>query len=326
MKKQWSLLWTAGLWFAPVLSIHGQDKPPLKLIQKIPLPNVKGRIDHMDVDVKGKRLFVAGLENGTLEVVDLKSGKWARSIPGLKAPQGVAYLAALNKVFVANENDDTLKVFRGDTLGLLSTIRLDLGANRVTYDPHTKKLYVGYGGASAKKDHGEVGVIDAENNKHVADIQVGVRPAEILMDKSGQTLFVFDSVENKIQVVDTQKRQILSTWPVSGQRPGDGALDEATHRLFIGTRIPPFMIVMDSASGKEVAKLPTSRGWMASILMRLISASTFPAEEASRLARCSSTSNTTPITTRKSGIFPRLPARALRFGRRNSIVFTSLLL
>src|SRR6266704_2864792 len=132
-----------------------QDKQPLRLVQTIPLPNVKGRIDHMDVDVKGKRLFVAGLENGTLEVVDLKAGKWARSVPGLQAPQGVAYVPALNKVFVANENDDTLKVFRGDTLELLNTIRLDLGANRVTYDPRSKKLYVGYGGASAKKDHGE---------------------------------------------------------------------------------------------------------------------------------------------------------------------------
>src|SRR5712671_1093454 len=210
MKKPRLLLWMMGLLFVPVLSIHSQDKSPLKLIQKIPLPNVKGRIDHMDVDVRGNRLFVAGLENGTLEVVDLKAGKWARSIPGLKAPQGVAYLAALNKVFVANENDDTLKVFRGDTLGLLNTIRLDLGANRVTYDPHTKNLYVGYGGATAKKEHGEIGIINAENGKHVADIQVGVRPAEILLDTSGQTLYVFDSVENKIQVLDARKQQTLS--------------------------------------------------------------------------------------------------------------------
>src|SRR5258708_36967287 len=52
-----------------------QEKEPLRLVQKIPLTNVKGRIDHMEVDVKGKRLFVAGLENGTLEVVDLKDGK-----------------------------------------------------------------------------------------------------------------------------------------------------------------------------------------------------------------------------------------------------------
>jgi hypothetical protein len=260
VKKRRLLLGIAGLLLAPVLSIHGQDKPPLKLIQKIPLPNVKGRIDHMDVDVRGKRLFVAGLENGTLEVVDLRAGKWARSVPGLKAPQGVAYVPSLNKVFVANENDDTLKVFRGDTLELLNTIRLDLGANRVTYDPHSKKLYVGYGGASAKKDYGEVGVIDAENDKHIGDIHVGIRPAEILMDSSGQTLFVFDSVGNKIHAVDTRKSQVLSTWPVNGQRPGDGAFDETTHRLLIGIRTPPALIVMDSASGKEVANLPTVEG------------------------------------------------------------------
>jgi DNA-binding beta-propeller fold protein YncE len=260
VKKRRLLLWILGLLLAPVPGIHGQDKLPLKLIQEIRLPNVKGRIDHMDVDVRGKRLFVAGLENGTLEVVDLKAGKWARSLPGLKAPQGVAYVPALNKVFVANENDDTLKVFRGDTLELLNTIRLDLGANRVTYEPRSKKLYVGYGGASAKKDHGELGIIDAENDKHIGDIHVGVRPAEILIDKSGQTLFIFESVAGKIQVIDARKGQVLSTWPVSGQRPGDGAFDEATHRLFIGTRTPPAMIVMDPMTGKEVANLPTVEG------------------------------------------------------------------
>src|SRR5579864_6136205 len=141
----------ASMTFASVVLFQlSAQNNPLKLIQTIPLPNVKGRIDHMDVDVKGKRLFVAGLENDTLEVVDLKAGKWSRSVAGLKTPQGIAYVPALNKVFAANENDDTLKVFRGDTLDLLKTIHLDRGANRVTYDPGGKKLYVGYGGASAK--------------------------------------------------------------------------------------------------------------------------------------------------------------------------------
>ena len=251
---------TLGLLVATAPGIHAQDKPPLKLIQKIPMPDVKGRIDHMDVDVKGRRLFVAGLENDTLEVVDLKAGKRTRSVPGLKTPQGIAYVPALNKLFVANENDDTLKVFRGDTLELLTTIRLEPGANRVAYDPRGKKLYVGYGGASAKKDHGQVGVIDAVNDKHTGDIEGGVRPAEILMDKTGRTLFAFDSINSKIQVIDAGKNQVLSTWPVNGQRPGDGAFDESTHRLFIGTRTPPLMIVMDSTSGKEIANLPTVEG------------------------------------------------------------------
>jgi hypothetical protein len=76
------------------------------------MPNVWGRIDHMDVDVKDKRLFVAGLENGSLEV-DLRAGKWLRSIPGFKKTQGVAYVRSLNKVFVASGDDGMPRVFRG---------------------------------------------------------------------------------------------------------------------------------------------------------------------------------------------------------------------
>src|SRR6202790_906610 len=71
-------------------------KQPLRVVQTIPLPNVKGRLDHMDVDVKGKRLFVAGLENGTFEVVDLQAGKWARSLPGFKKSQGSLFVRSLN--------------------------------------------------------------------------------------------------------------------------------------------------------------------------------------------------------------------------------------
>src|SRR5579864_429333 len=128
---------------------HAKDRSPLRLVQTIPMPNVKGRIDHIDVDVKGKRLFVAGLENGSLEVVDLRAGKWLKSIPGFKKTQGIAYVPSLNKVFVASGDDGMLRVFRGDTLALMDEIKLDLGPNRVVYDPHAQLLYVGYGGKDA---------------------------------------------------------------------------------------------------------------------------------------------------------------------------------
>jgi len=239
---------------------YAQNNVPLRLIRTIPMPNVKGRIDHMDVDVKGKRLFVAGLENGSLEVVDLQAGKWLKSVPGFKKTQGIAFVPSLNKVFVASGDDGMLRVFRGDTLELLDSIKLDLGPNRVTYDPHTKLIYVGYGGKDAGKDYGEVGIIDAETDKHVGDVRAEAHPAELLPDNSGKTLFVFVSTASKVQVVDTKKREVVSTWPVSSQRNGDGAFDEKTHRLFIGTRTPPQMIVMDSQTGKEIANLPTVEG------------------------------------------------------------------
>jgi hypothetical protein len=176
-------LLVALLFALPVLA-NAQSAAPLQLVQTIPLPNVKGRIDHMDVDVKGKRLFVAGLENGSLEVLDLRAGKWLKSIPGFRKTQGVAYVGSLNRVFVASGDDGMLRVFRGDTLDLMDAIKLDLGPNRVAYQPHTELLYVGYGGKDAGKDYGEVGV--------------EAHPAELLLDQSGKTLFVFVSAASKV--------------------------------------------------------------------------------------------------------------------------------
>jgi len=237
-----------------------QGKECLRLVQTIPMPNVKGRIDHMDVDVKGKRLFVAGLENGSVEVVDLEAGKRVKSIPGFRKPQGIAYVESLNKVFVASGDDGMLRVFHGDTLGLVDSLKLDMGPNRVVFDPHTKLLYVGYGGNDAGKDYGEAGIIDAKTDKHIADVHIAAHPGELLLDEAGNILIVFVGSESKVQVIDTKSRKIVSAWPVSSRGNGDGAFDETTHRLFVGTRTPPEMIVMDSLSGKEVVHLPTAEG------------------------------------------------------------------
>jgi DNA-binding beta-propeller fold protein YncE len=235
-------------------------KPPLRLLQTISLPNIKGRLDHMELDVKGRRLFVAGLENGTFDIVDLQAGKWAGSIPGFKKAQGVLYVPELNKLFLASGDDGMVRVFRGDTLQLLDSIELELGPNRIVYEPNASLVYVGYGGKDAGKDYGEVGIIDARSDKHVGDIKVTAHPSELLLNKSGTTLFVFSSIASQLQVVDTRTRRLLHTWPVSSQRPGDAAFDESTLRLFIGTRTPPEMIVMDATSGKQVGHLPTVDG------------------------------------------------------------------
>ena len=256
-----------SIWMTVVLSLFAfvyltatKDKEVLHLVQTVPMPHVKGRIDHMDVDVERKRLFVAGLENGSVEIIDLQAGKWLKSIPGLKKPQGIAYVPSLNKIFVASGDDEMLRVFRGGTRELLDAIKLDLGPNRIAYDPRTEILYVGYGGKDASKDYGEVGIIDARTDKHLGDVKVEAHTAELLLDESGKTLFVFIPGASKVQVVDTTKREVVSTWPVSAERDGDGALDEQNHRLMIGTRSPPQMIVMDSRTGKEVANLPTVEG------------------------------------------------------------------
>src|SRR6266576_180759 len=100
------------LFVAATLALD-QTSQPLRLEKTIELPDVQGRIDHMSVDVKGQRLFVSALGNNTVEVIDLKAGKRANTITGLKEPQGVLFVADNGRLFVASSKDGTVKMFDG---------------------------------------------------------------------------------------------------------------------------------------------------------------------------------------------------------------------
>ena len=237
-----------------------QATDKLRLIQTIPIPTVQGRLDHLDVNPVSKRLYVAALESGSVEVMDLAAAKWQHSITGFKKPQGIAAISSLNKLFIASGDDGMLRIFRLDTGAPLASIQLEPGTNRVTYDPRTHFLYVGYGGKDAGHDYGQIAVIDARTDKRIADIRVSAHPAELLLDPTGHTLYAFISVLNQVHVIDTRTRQITATWPIASKGPGDAALDPAAHRLFIGTHQPPEMIVLDSSTGKQITNLPTGEG------------------------------------------------------------------
>src|ERR1700675_1666273 len=70
----------------------------LVLAQTIDLPGVTGRIDHLDIDLEGSRLFAAALATGSLEVIDLRTGRRSTRFWPLSEPQGVAYLSARHRV------------------------------------------------------------------------------------------------------------------------------------------------------------------------------------------------------------------------------------
>ena len=99
--------------FALIALTQAQPSEPLRLVGTVALPQVEGRIDHLSIDVKGQRLFVAALGNNTIEVIDLKTGKQLYSIPGLHEPQGVVYVPNTNRLYAANGADGSLRIFDG---------------------------------------------------------------------------------------------------------------------------------------------------------------------------------------------------------------------
>ena len=235
-----------------------QDKTPMKLVQNIPLPNVSGRLDHLAIDLKRDRLFVAALGNNTVEVIDLKHGKSERSLEGFAKPQGLFFAPNLDKLFVSSGDDGTCKIFGGGSLQVGATVKLALGADLMDYDPAAKQIFVGHGGKDAGQDHAQVAVIDGGSGKLISDIETESHPGSILLETSGPRVFVTIPDKNEIVVIDRKNRAVIAKWPAPGtERTASLALDEKSHRLFVGSRTPPKVIVLDANDGKAVTSFPT---------------------------------------------------------------------
>src|SRR5438552_12672432 len=87
-----------------LVSVRSAGAQSLVLGQRVELPAVGGRIDHMDIDIDGNRLFVAALGAGSVEVIDLRAGKRIARIQPLHEPQGVAYLAGAQAAIQRRSN------------------------------------------------------------------------------------------------------------------------------------------------------------------------------------------------------------------------------
>jgi DNA-binding beta-propeller fold protein YncE len=238
---------TAGMFFA-ACACGQDDRSPLRLEKEITLAGVEGRIDHCSVDVPGKRIFIAALGNGTVEVVDLAKGERTAEIRGLKEPQGLYYDDATSRLYVASAGDGTLRVYEGKGLTQQSTLEFGDDADNVRFDENTSRIWLGYGS-------GGLGVV-AEGKK-AGEIPLGSHPESFQLEHSGSRVFVNVPKEFGVAVVDRTKHAVISKWGL-GQTFANYpmALDERDGRLFVGCRLPSRLVILDTNSGRVVAKLP----------------------------------------------------------------------
>jgi DNA-binding beta-propeller fold protein YncE len=244
------------VWSGLIATGQAQDSTaPLTLDKTIPMPKVEGRIDHMAVDVAGQRLFVAALENNTVEVLDLKAGTVIKSLSGFAEPQGIAYVPEFNRVFVANGQDGTCRILDAQSLKTISSVQCGDDADNVRYDDAAKRIYVGYG-------NGALAVLDAKTGAKLSDIKLAAHPESFRLETGGPRIFVNVPRADHIAVVDREKSEVTATWPLKDAKANfPMSLDEANHRLFAGCRNPPRLLIYDysTPTGRLVTSLPISR-------------------------------------------------------------------
>src|SRR5216683_921911 len=238
---------------ADTASTPRRELQPLQLIQRIPVPGVTGRIDHFTAYPKRRLLIFAGLGNNTVEVVNTFEAKVVQSIKGLNEPQGVLYVPEFNKLFVANAGNGMVNVYDGKTWALRKSISIgkEADTDNLRYDEATKRVFVGIVGGIA--------MIDAATEAHVEkDLKgSGGHSESFQLEKKGSRVFVNVPDDGSVVNVIDRKTGALAKWELNGAKANyPMALNEDDHRLFVITRRPPLLVVLNTDTGKEVARVP----------------------------------------------------------------------
>jgi hypothetical protein len=229
-----------------------RDIFPLQLEEQIPVPGVAGRLDHFSADTKRRRLFVSALGNNSLEVIDTFAGRVIHSIKDLAEPQGPLYVSAVDKLYVANAEDGKVRVYDGATYTLRKTIDFGSDPDNMRYDEASKTVFVGFG-----QEDGGIAMIDPKTDERVGNVyKTSGHPESFQVEASGAHIFAnVPDAGNVVESID-RKTGAVTKWPLKGLRANYAmALNEQDHRLFTITRKTPNVVVLDTQTGNEVARL-----------------------------------------------------------------------
>ncbi len=230
---------------------------PLKLASSVELPRYTGDFDHFAIDTKDGRMFLAGEESAELEVFDLKSGRIIERIRGYGVPHSVFYMPETNEVLVV-DGEKPSPVLDAASLKVKRTYNLPKGSDSVGYDSSSKHLWVVTGGKDVDQKDSNLVEIDPATGKTFRSVHFDANHVEALaVEQQGPNIYINITDKNELDVIDKTAGKIVKQIPIKeAEQNAPIAIDEPNHRLFVVTRKPGKLLVLNAETGQTIAALP----------------------------------------------------------------------
>ncbi len=230
---------------------------PLRLLGRTEIPGYTGDFDHLAADIADHRLFMAAEDHGTVEVFDLATGRHLRTLKGFNTPHGLFLVPGTHRLIVTDSGRRGSRILDTRTLAVVGYIRLSPGADSSAYDPTTGRFYIVTGGGDVGMRLSYLNEIDPRTGTLLRRLKIDSDHTEaVVPEQHGGRLFVNVADHDEVDVVDKRRFAVVARWPITGAKTNlSMALDEADHRLFVVTRNPTRMFVLDTRDGRTVASV-----------------------------------------------------------------------
>ncbi len=151
-------------------------------------------------------------------------------IPVGRFPNGVAVNEVTNKIYVANQSDDTVSVIDGKTNTVIKTIVIGTFPRSLAVNEVTNKIYVSNIGGT-----GTVSVIDGDPDTVIKTIIIGIGngPNGVAVNKVTNTIYVANNSDDTVSVIDGNTDTVIPPTLSTGDGPISMAVNEITFTLYV---------------------------------------------------------------------------------------------
>lgn len=218
-----------------------------KFIKSIPIGG-EGGWDCLSIDARARKLYVT--HSDRIVVVDLAQDKVIGEIADTPGVHGFAIAPELGRGFSTNGTESSVSVIDLKTLKTIAKVESGQNPDAAVYDPAHSEVYVFNGRGNSAT------VINAKSNNVVATVPLSGKPEFPAIDQLGERVFCNIEDKSEVAVIDMKTHAMTATWPLApGEEPSGIAFDAVHHRLFV-TCNNKMMMMLDSDTGKVVARTP----------------------------------------------------------------------
>lgn len=228
----------------------------LKQIGKIDLPGPKGeRFDYLTVDDEDHYLLSAHLGPGILYVIDMRTNKLVKAIPGVPGITGLEFVPETAKVYTSDWGEEKIGIVDLHSMTVVKRLATAAKPNGSTYARPFHKVYVSDTLGRA------VAVVDVDKDEIVKTIEFASETGMPQYDSAARKVYVNLRNTNEVAEIDPATDTVLGKYPVAGCQFNHGmAIDSEHHRAFLLCSGNRTFTVFALDSHEVIAHLPMPAG------------------------------------------------------------------
>jgi len=186
------------------------DAHKFQILQTLDIPKswlgIKFSEDSRSLYVSGgndNRIMVYQISHSKMKLTDslLLGPKWPEKI----SPAGLDIAEKEHKLYVVTKENNALYTIDLTTKQATKTVSFIDPCYTCILSPDHSILYISVWGG------GKVMIFDTHRNKLIDSVNTGRNPNDLCISKDGNYLFVANSVDNSVSVIDTRSRTVIET-------------------------------------------------------------------------------------------------------------------